>query len=327
MPRITSKKKKLRHVFGPVPSRRLGRSLGVDLIPFKTCSYNCIYCQLGHTTNHTVERKDYVLVSEVLSEIKSRLQEGPRPDYITLSGSGEPTLHSGIREVIAGIKSLTDIPVAVLTNGSLLYIPEVSDAIIHADLIVPSLDAGDEANFQYVNRPHSDIGFTDMVDGLVSFRKKFHGQIWLEVFLLGGVTGMESEAKKIARIAERMEPDRIQLNTLTRPATEDYVHAVPKESMEQLAELFIPRAEVIADYRGVHQEKEFAARRDDVLDMLARRPCSLDDIVQGLGIHKNEAVKYIEELLASSSIVQELRGSVLYYKVASNTAHLPGEKR
>jgi wyosine [tRNA(Phe)-imidazoG37] synthetase (radical SAM superfamily) len=319
--------KKLRHIFGPVPSRRLGRSLGVDLIPFKTCSYNCIYCQLGHTTDQTIERKDYVRVSEVLSELKVRLQEGPRPDYITLSGSGEPTLHSGIREVIAGIKSLTDIPVAVLTNGSLLYIPEVSDAILSADLIVPSLDAGDEASFQYVNRPHPDIGFTEMVDGLASFRKKFQGQIWLEVFLLGGVTAIESEVKKIAKLAERMEPDRIQLNTSTRPAAEDYVYAVSRERMEQLAEFFKPRAEVIADYRGVHQEEDFAARQDDVLDMLVRRPCSLDDIVRGLGIHKNEAVKYIEELLASRSIVQEVRGSVLYYKVASNTAQPPGDKR
>jgi wyosine [tRNA(Phe)-imidazoG37] synthetase (radical SAM superfamily) len=309
--------KKFKYVFGPVPSRRLGRSLGVDLIPFKTCTYNCIYCQLGRTTNRTVDRREYVPATEVIDEINERLKQGPRPDYITLSGSGEPTLHSGTKKIIEDIKSSTDIPVAVLTNGSLLYIPEVRDSILAADMIAPSLDAGDQDTFQHVNRPHPEIPFDKMIEGLKSFRKIYSGQIWLEVFLLGGVNGMESEVKKIAGIAEDISPDRIQLNTVTRPPAEEYANSVSSDRMMELARFFNPTAEVIADYRAVHQKEEFSAKRDDVLSMLSRRPCSLEDIVHGLGMHRNEAVKYIEELQTSGDISQELRGSVLYYKVNS----------
>ncbi len=304
---------RLRYVFGPVPSRRLGRSLGVDLIPFKTCTYDCIYCQLGRTTEKVIGRRIYVPVSDVMEDIKQRLAEGPRPDYVTISGSGEPTLHSGIKEVIFGIKSLTDIPVAVLTNGSLLHLPEVADALLEADLVAPSLDAGDEETFRYVNRPHPEIGFDKMVEGIISFRKKYEGQIWLEVFLLGGVTAVEGEVKKIAGLAERIGPDRIQLNTVTRPASEEYAEAVSRDRLERLAELFSPRAEVIADFSG-GMDGGHSARLEDVLSMIVRRPCSIEDISQGLGINRNEAAKCIQVLLSSNAVQQEIRGSVLYYK-------------
>ncbi|MCK4583355.1 radical SAM protein, partial [Candidatus Bathyarchaeota archaeon] len=162
------------YIFGPVPSRRLGRSLGVDLVPFKTCTCDCIYCQLGRTTNKTIERKEWVPTDSVIEQFKEKLDSNP--DYITLSGSGEPTLFSQLEELISRIKDITDIPVAVLTNGSLLWLPEVRRTLKPADLVVPSLDAGSNQIFQYVNRPHHDITFSKMLEGLVKFRDEYDGK-------------------------------------------------------------------------------------------------------------------------------------------------------
>lgn len=167
--------KPFKHVFGPVPSRRLGRSLGVDLVPLKVCSYACIYCQLGRTTKKTVERKEWVPTARVLDELKRKL--ATRPDYITFSGSGEPTLHSALGKIIEQIKSMTKTPVAVLTNGSLLWQPEVRTELALADVVMPSLDVGDDLFFQTVNRPHPEITFEKLLSGLEQFRREFSGQI------------------------------------------------------------------------------------------------------------------------------------------------------
>lgn len=180
-------------VYGPVPSRRLGWSLGVDLVPYKTCTYDCVYCQLGRTTRQTLERGEYVPTSQILEGVERALasleeHRGRRPDWIGLAGSGEPTLHSHLGEVVAAIKARTNVPVAVLTNGSLLWSRSVRQELAEADLVLPSLDAGDEALFHYVNRPHPDLDFDQVVQGLVDFRREFRRPIWLEVFLLGGVT-------------------------------------------------------------------------------------------------------------------------------------------
>jgi wyosine [tRNA(Phe)-imidazoG37] synthetase (radical SAM superfamily) len=168
------------YVYGPVPSRRLGRSLGIDLVPFKTCTYDCIYCQLGRTVNKTVDRQRFVSWEPVLEEIKRKQDD--HLDYITLSGSGEPTLCAGLGELIERIKAITSVPVAVLTSGSLLWRADVHDELQPADLVVPSLDAGDESRFRFINRPHESISFAQMVEGLIAFRQAFHGQYWLEVF-------------------------------------------------------------------------------------------------------------------------------------------------
>ncbi|HPI92703.1 MAG TPA: radical SAM protein [Deltaproteobacteria bacterium] len=303
--------KKPRQIFGPVPSRRLGRSLGVDLVPFKTCTYNCIYCQLGRTTNLTVDRREWFPLDEIIEELKGKLVSSP--DWITLSGSGEPTLYSRLGELIARIRTITDIPVAVLTNGALLWQEEVRRELMDAHLVIPSLDAGDQAMFTAVNRPHQSIAFDLMVDGLSAFRSSYHGQYWLEVFILGGHTAMKIEVEKIAACAARAEPDRIQLNTVTRPPAEDIAVGVDLIGMEKLTTLFTPRAEVIADFRGVHDSPEFSATSDTVLDLLRRRPCTIDDIAGGLGIHLNEAVKYVEDLLGKGLVGQvELKRKTCY---------------
>jgi len=303
-------------VFGPVPSRRLGRSLGVDLVPFKTCTYDCIYCQLGRTTCKTIERKEWVPLDGVIEKLKEKLSS--RPNYITLSGSGEPTLYSRVDELIDRIKTMTDVPVAVLTNGSLLWHAEVRDQLTNADLVIPSLDAGDEVMFRIVNRPHESISFEQMLNGLVDFRREFRGEYWLEVLVVGAYTAISGEMAKVAKCVDRIKPDRVQLNTVTRPPVEKYAVGVSSERLAELASIFHPPAEVIADFRGVHRQAEFVADREEILQMLRRRPCSIDDIARGLDMHRNEVVKYVEELNAENLLEESLTAGKLYYRAASD---------
>jgi len=301
-------------VFGPVPSRRLGRSLGVDVVPFKTCTYDCIYCQLGRTTDCTVARQAWTPVADVLADVEARLPS--RPDYITLSGSGEPTLYAQTRELIDGIKQRTDVPVAVLTNGSLLWRGEVRSDLMRADLVIPSLDAGDGPMFRAVNRPHAEITFEKMLEGLIRFRKEFAGEYWLEALLLGGYTAVESEIAKLAECVDRIRPDRLQINTVSRPPAEEFAVGVGPERLAELAGLFKQHAEVIADFSDVHKHADFAAGRQEILDLLGRRPCSVDDVAEGLGMHRNEVVKYLEELTAEKLLTGDRLGGKTYYRAA-----------
>lgn len=312
------------YVFGPVPSRRLGRSLGVDVVPFKTCTYDCIYCQLGRTTCKTVERKEWVSLEGVLDEVKTKLSA--RPDYITLSGSGEPTLFSRLGDLIDGIKRTTNVPVALLTNGSLLWKPEVRAAIRDVDLLIPSLDAGDEAMFRRVNRPHEAITFDLLMDGLVAVRDTCGGRYWLEVFLLAGHTDTEVEVKKLAQCAAVIAPDRIQINTVTRPPAESFAGGVSGERLAELSRLFDPPAEVIADYHHVHEQVQFSVSRDEILGLLRRRPCSIDGIAQGLGMHPNEVVKYVEALQAEKLVETTWTSGKCYYKATDENKRVDQER-
>jgi wyosine [tRNA(Phe)-imidazoG37] synthetase (radical SAM superfamily) len=316
-----------RWLYGPVPSRRLGRSLGIDLVPFKTCSFDCIYCQLGRTTDKTLERKEYVPIVEVLAELERKLGEEDRPDYISLAGSGEPTLNSGIGRLISGIKSMTEIPVAVLTNGSLLWMSEVQDALMHADLVIPSLDAGDKHLFQYVNRPHHGLSFDQIVEGLVAFTSRFTGEVWLEVLLLAGVTGRGSEAEKIAALAKRVGAARVQLNTASRPPAEDYAFALSAEEMLTLKSLFPGFVEIICERErdGAEPSAAASAADDDILALLSRRPCTPVGVATGLGIHVTEAVKLLDGLLKTGKVATVLVEGRVFYAVAGQT-HGPEEQ-
>ena len=288
------------YIFGPVPSRRLGRSLGVDLVPFKTCSYDCIYCQLGRTTQKTVQIKEWRPLDEIIRQLTEKLSL--KPDYITLSGSGEPTLYSRCGELIRKIKGMTDIPVAVLTNGSLLWMPQVRASLMEADLVIPSLDAGSGSLFQYVNRPHPDISFDKMLDGLIAFREQFKGKYWLEVFVLAGVTTTDKEIESLKSAISLIHPDKVQINTVTRPPAEAYAAQVSKPQLETLALRLSQNAEIITEYRDVQQHGECLTHREDVLTLLKRRPCSIEDISHGLGMHPNEVVKIVETLLENGKI-------------------------
>jgi wyosine [tRNA(Phe)-imidazoG37] synthetase (radical SAM superfamily) len=290
-------------VFGPVLSRRLGRSLGVDLVPFKTCTYDCIYCQLGRTTAKTLAREEYVPVAEVFAEL-DRACSREQFDYVTLSGSGEPTLHARLEDVVAGIKDRTSVPVAVLTNGSLLWDPQVRHDLRKADVVIPSLDAGSEALFRHVNRPHGELSLNRVVDGLLAFRDEFAGAIWLEVFLLGGVTGIEAEVRQIAELAGRLGPDRIHLNTVSRPPAEDYAMPVPPERMQELAALFGGRAEVVSERPAGQTPDTQADHGDaDVSAILRRRPCTMEDLSTALAVPPAQVAKCLDHLASQGVAV------------------------
>ncbi|MGB8225563.1 MAG: radical SAM protein [Sedimentisphaerales bacterium] len=309
--------RKIEHIFGPVPSRRLGRSLGIDLIPSKTCTYDCLYCQVGRTTLKTIERKSWINIDEVIAELKNKLST--KPDYITLSGSGEPTLCSDCGRLIEKIKQTTDIPVAVITNGSLLFNPQVRKELLVADVVMPSLNGGDEETFKKINRPCPEITFDKMLQGLIDFRREFKGKYWLEVFLIAGLNDSDEQIEKLVACIEKIRPDKVQLNTVTRPPAEG-VQAVSKERLQQIAKRIYKNTEVIIDFKGDDKAGDFKIKSDDIVEMLKRRPCSADDIAAGLKISKIETLKHIERLIKSGRIEAVRQGGSIYYKKVYESA-------
>lgn len=307
------------HIFGPVLSRRLGRSLGVDVTPFKTCSFDCVYCQLGRTEEPTIARRPFVQISNVLEQLTEKLKNETAPDFITFSGSGEPTLYSNLGELIAAIKELTNIPVAVITNSSLLWNKEVREELLGANLIIPSIDAGDSMTFQRINRPYSDLVFHQIVEGLIELRKAYKGQIWLEVFLLDGINTAPSQIAEIKKHVEAVQPDRIQLNTIDRPPAEDSVQKVPHDKIISVRDIFGERAEVIAPYEEFDDDRNGQPTAEDILAMIRRRPCTLKDIADGLRIHKNEALKHLVRINERQALQKIRKDGSLYYQAAEDT--------
>ena len=308
-----------KYVFGPVPSRRLGRSLGVDLVPFKTCSFDCIYCQLGRTAETTAQPRNGIDVDEVLAEVRERL--ATRPDHITLSGSGDPTLSANLGEVISGIRAMTDIPIAVLTNGGLLYRPEVRRRMMDASLVVPSLDAGDEAMFRAINRPHSDVTFARLVEGLIALREEFDGQYWLEVMLLGGHTAVDAEVRKIAGLIERIKPDRVQLNTVTRPPAEAFATAVSPTTLRRLAKMLPGPVEIIVDRTPTADDSPVVDGEAEVFELLRRRPCTIDDIQDALRLRLAETLKHLDHLSAKGQARRCRAGGKVFFTAAEDFGH------
>lgn len=302
-----------KYLYGPVPSRRLGRSLGVDIVPFKVCSLDCVYCQLGKTTEKTLQRGDFLPVSAVLAELKDKLTAGLEADFITIGGSGEPTLHSRLGALIDGIKKITDIPVAILTNGTMLYKPDVRADCAKADVVLPSLDAGDEQTYQRINRPHSGLSIEKLISGLCAFREEFAGQIWLEVFLIEGFNTDNRQIAKIKEAIDRIRPDKVQLNTAVRPTAEPGIKALDAEKLRAIAEQLGENCEVIADFSSVRNGGSSGAKAEDVLSMLKRRPCSLSDISSALGLTQNEALKYITHFQQQGVIDSRQKDGVIFF--------------
>ena len=306
-----------KYLFGPVPSRRLGRSLGVDIVPFKVCTLDCVYCQLGDTTNKTIERKEYVPVKPVLTELQTRLSEPLQADFITFSGSGEPTLNSHLGELIDSIRKITNIPVAILTNGTLLYRQDVRADCAKADVVLPSLDAGDEETFRKINRPCRDISIEKLISGLCAFRREFPGQIWLEVFLVRDLNDDAEQIAKISKLIKRIRPDKVQLNTAVRPVAEPSVQKLDDEKLQAIADQLGERCDVVTDFLLSRHGKLIERPEtipEDVLSMLKRRPCSLNDICSGLGLHPNEVLKYIGHFQRQGLITSEKKDGMVFFR-------------
>jgi wyosine [tRNA(Phe)-imidazoG37] synthetase (radical SAM superfamily) len=300
-------------VFGPVPSRRLGFSLGVDLVPFKTCTLDCIYCQLGGTTRKTVLRRSYVAPGGIMADLKEALSQGQRVDYITLSGSGEPTLHSQIGWIIDEIKKIADIPVAVLTNGTLFTVKTLRKELSRADIVIPSLDATSQDIFQRINRPHPALNIKKIINGLRAFRGEFTGQIWLEVMLVKGVNDGAEAIRSLREGLPELGCDKIQLNTVIRPPSENFARPLDFDEMVKIKKFLGERCEVIPRFsrRGQRAYKEDVEHQ--ILDLVGRRPVTVGDISEALGLHENEVIKYVETLSESGQVNAELFNGRFYY--------------
>ena len=307
-----------KYLFGPVPSRRLGMSLGIDLVPKKVCALNCVYCEVGETTKLTTDRMEYIKYDKIISELQQFMSSRPKIDYITFSGSGEPTLNSRIGEVLAYVKqNYPDVKTAILTCGALLSSPQLRTEILEADVILPSLDAATQAIFNKINRPNPNLSIDTYIKGLIDFRKEYKGQIWLEVFLLKGYNDMLEELDLIKEAILKIEPDIVQLNTLDRPGTVEGLIAMTKNELQKIKDYWdISNVEIIAS----------AAQRTDVdsyntniegtiLATIARRPCTLDDLNQILGIHVNEINKYLGTLELNKKIKSTTLKRGVFYEL------------
>ncbi len=301
-----------RYLFGPVPSRRLGISLGIDLVPHKTCSFNCIYCECGQTTDLTCERREYVPTDRVIAELDDFLATAPDLDYVTFAGSGEPTLHSGIGEIISFIKDrYPRYRVAVLTNSALFTDPDVRAALMRADLVVPSLDAVSEEVFVKINRPSPGITAGQVLEGLLDFAREYTGEVWLEIFIVPGVNDTDKELRLLKDAVIAIEPDRVQVNTLDRPGAEDWVRPASPEAIERIAAMLGGNAGAIgAAYAGRTLPPKTKDIGETILTTIRRRPCTPRDLATLLGIHPTEVAKHLRVLEAQGLIeaVEEKRG-------------------
>jgi len=313
MHRKDSSMKGKKYLFGPVPSRRFGRSLGVDLTPHKTCSLDCVFCQLGRTNQKTIIRKEYVPMDDVLTELREWMKTGERVDYITLAGSGEPTLHSSFGEVLEFVRSNSAIPTVLLTNATMLSLPEVRDAACLADVVKVSLSAWHQASYAWVNRPHKQLQFDALVEGQKAFRAQFKGALWMEVFLVSGMNTTPEDVKKMAALAEVIRPERIHLNTAVRPPSEVFALPVTKKQLVSLSRLFSPTAEAIAEFK-TKKGARIGANKEIILSMLRRRPCTADQIASAFGMHLNEVSKYLGNLLKTNQIRTERKDKGIYYR-------------
>jgi len=308
-------KKNGAYVFGPVPSRRLGRSLGIDLVPLKTCTYNCIYCQLGRTTNRTICRMPYVSGKAVVRQFEEKLSSlSEKPDYITFSGSGEPTLNSELGWVIEQINGLTKIPIAVLTNGSLLHLERVRQALQRVDLVIPSLDAGNAQLFQTINRPHPSLNFSQVLRGMEDFRRDYGGAIWLEIMFCGGINDDPKEILRIRDLIGKIGPDRVQLNTVYRPPAEDFAFALPPERLERIRQDLGDRVEIIPESNLPLGEKPIL-QKDDILALLRRRPCTAEDLSRALGVKLEEVLRALGRLAQDRTLSYKIFHQKCFYEI------------
>jgi wyosine [tRNA(Phe)-imidazoG37] synthetase (radical SAM superfamily) len=305
----------LKYVFGPVPSRRLGRSLGIDLVPYKTCTFDCIYCDLGRTTHKTISPQSYVSPKEVQGELEVCLSVlEKKPDYITLAGSGEPTLNNSMGEIIQRIKEITSTPVAVVTNSSLFSLDEVRRSLSETDVVLPSLDAITPALFEYMNRPHASLSIEGIISGLIQFRKQYRGRIWLEIVFCRGVNDGREEIEKFKSVIEKIEPDRVQLNTPVRPPAEDFVFPLTLAQLEEIRERLGDKAEIIPEFAAPPGEELNSVKDTEILNLIKRRPCTTEDISKALGLRIDEVVKHLDSIRKMGTIRYRMYDHRCYYE-------------
>lgn len=313
----------MEYIFGPVPSRRLGQSLGIDTVPLKTCNWNCVYCQLGRTMPLTNERREYVPVEDILLEA----EQGLRPrvtgaiDWVTFVGSGEPTLHSRLGELIRGVKNITALPVAVITNGSLLYKPEVREELSVADAILPTLDAGTAKLYRKVNRPHPDIAFERLVDGLIAMRKEYRGKLWVEVMLVRGLNDTSQALEEIAKVLQKAGPDAVHINLPTRPPAETWVQPTDEKGLMRAMSILGNIAEVVLPAEGSFNLSGYENVVDAVVGIITRHPMRQDELERTLTHWSSGQVKEALVKLEASGRAQIVERYGTRFWVSASSHH------
>jgi wyosine [tRNA(Phe)-imidazoG37] synthetase (radical SAM superfamily) len=311
---MLKKKEPRSFVYGPVPSRRLGYSLGVDIVPYKTCSFSCIYCQLGRTPRQTTRRGRFFPAEEILAQVRKAIARSSQINCITFSGSGEPTLNTEIGRLIREIKKISSLPVVVLTNSSLLTRKSVRRALRAADIVVPSLDATTESGFQKVNRPVPSLTVKKVIHSLEDFRREFKGQIWLEVMLVRGINDSPADIVALKRAIARIHPDKVQLNTVVRPPAENWARPLSRADLEKIRKKLGPPAEVVADFKKKPVSKTQTGLRQAILAMIRRRPVTLKDMTASLGRSEGDIHREIDTLLRWGRIRRTRHKKSIYYQ-------------
>lgn len=307
----------MKYIFGPVNSRRLGRSLGLDIIPTKICSFDCIYCEVGAKRLITGMRKEYVPLAALLSEVDRYLAlpgAAGHFDLLTITASGEPTLHSGIGRLIGELKRKTDKPVAVLTNGSLLYDPAVRRDLAAADLVIPSLDAARAESYRKVNRPHPDFPVEQLIAGLELFGREYQGRLWLEILLVKGINDLPEDIAALKTAIERIKPQKIQLNTVIRPPLEQTALPLTEKELDAVAGRLGPTAEVIASFRGEGRKDFHPVDEEAIIAMIKRRPCPPEDISTALHYREDLVQQALARLCLKKKASLRLHNGIPYYQ-------------
>jgi wyosine [tRNA(Phe)-imidazoG37] synthetase (radical SAM superfamily) len=302
-------------IFGPVPSRRLGRSLGIDVIPPKTCSYDCVYCESGPTTHLTVKRQAFVDPDQVIEDLLAYFRDFPdSADVLTFSSAGEPTLYEPLGELIRVIKRHFQLlPLVVLTNGSLLWDSRVREALFAADRVVPSLDAVTETVLRNLNRPHPNLDIEVILEGLKAFRKDYRGQFHLEIMLASGFNDHPDELKKMRPLIDLLHPDQIELNTVVRPPADPCCQGLSSAEMEAVREFFpSQRTQIIGRFKGFSGMERDLHIGQRVLDMVRRRPCTVEEMAASLGVTPEDLQTTLADLLAREQITHHLFGGLEY---------------
>jgi wyosine [tRNA(Phe)-imidazoG37] synthetase (radical SAM superfamily) len=306
------------YIFGPVPSRRLGMSLGVDLVPRKVCSLDCVYCEVGITTKLTTERMEYVPYEKVVKEISEYMDNNPEPDFITFSGYGEPLLNSRIGDVLKFIKEkYPRLKVAILTNGTLLSDKNIRAEIMQADVVLPSIDAATDKVFKKLNRPEKHLKVEKHIQGLINFRNEFDGEMWLEIFILPGYNDHNEEICELKKAIQEIQPTMVQLNTLDRPGAIEGLHPATKEQLEDVKnKLDFENTVIVA---STHTRKDIKAYRDDkesaILETISRRPCTIQDLRNIMGLHINEINKYLDVLEEEGKVTTDFGERGIFYRI------------
>lgn len=313
----------LKSLFGPVPSRRLGRSLGIDVIPPKTCTYDCVYCESGRTTELTVQRREFIAEDLVLGDLQCFFnQHGGGVDVLTFSSAGEPTLHLGLGRLIERIKTdYPSLPLVVLTNGSLLWDPEVRKDLMRADRVVPSLDAATRDTFRRVDRPHPGLELSAILEGLYAFRRDYRGQLHVEILLVRGMNDDPRELSSLRRAIDRVQPDCVELNTVARPPACPGVRGLTREEMATAAGYFpSDTSRIIGRFEPTSRENdEFESLGSRVLQLVTRRPCSVEEMADSLSVSVESLQATLSGLLRQKKIRLQKYDERLFYCPASRS--------